>query len=266
MEVFVETWLTEDQYKDAKERHQLAWQVSPKASFEPEPTTKAPAQNPPSLKIPETTPTSQGKNLLWSSTTSSHSPSPHGSPRPLRQSLTTNVFTSRRVASAYVNPVLGFSDSNNGSPMRGQFRSFSKWEKQDLEAEAMRKMRAKLEEQKKKDSAALAPPPITTSISLPAPTPVIPSIAPPVSFGKPDEKKEKEVRPAISMPSISFVPPTPTVSAPPAAAAGTGDKPAPLFGPPATMTAPSVPKPAIEEAPKGIVLLPLCPNLLMTGV
>jgi hypothetical protein len=34
--VFVETWLTEEQYKEAKDRQQLAWQDSPAASAEPE--------------------------------------------------------------------------------------------------------------------------------------------------------------------------------------------------------------------------------------
>jgi hypothetical protein len=34
LEVYVETWLTDDEYQDAKEEHLLAWQDSPKASAE----------------------------------------------------------------------------------------------------------------------------------------------------------------------------------------------------------------------------------------
>ncbi len=36
MEVYVEAWLTEEEYRDAKEHHVLAWQESPKGSTEPE--------------------------------------------------------------------------------------------------------------------------------------------------------------------------------------------------------------------------------------
>jgi hypothetical protein len=36
LEVYVECWLTEEEYQEAKEKMRLAWQDSPKASAEPE--------------------------------------------------------------------------------------------------------------------------------------------------------------------------------------------------------------------------------------
>jgi hypothetical protein len=38
LEVYVESWLTEDQYNEAKSRHELAWQDSPKVIVESKPS------------------------------------------------------------------------------------------------------------------------------------------------------------------------------------------------------------------------------------
>jgi hypothetical protein len=38
LEVYVETWLTEGQYNEAKSRHELAWQDSPKVVVESKPS------------------------------------------------------------------------------------------------------------------------------------------------------------------------------------------------------------------------------------
>ena len=185
MEVFVETWLTEDEYKEAKEHNQLAWQDSPKRSVEPE--TPGDVTDSPSVK---------GKNLLWASATAQESPAPK---RRFRESIATTVglhidafpdaqtTSRRRVASAY-SPLLpgGTGVGESHTTRKGGFRTFSKWEKQDLEAEAMAKMRAKLEDQKKASlssnpkSIGLGAPPLAASASAPAPLTA--------SFGNPTDK------------------------------------------------------------------------------
>ena len=188
LEVFVETWLTENEYKEAKERHELAWQDTPKRSVEPE--TPGDVQDSPSIK---------GKNLLWASAAAQESPAPKR--RPFRESIATTVglridafpdastTSRRRVASAY-NP-LPQTGAMESPTRNGGFRTFSKWEKQDLEAEAMAKMRAKLQEQKKASSSdpksvGLGAPPLAASASAPGPTNT--GSAASFTFAKPADK------------------------------------------------------------------------------
>ncbi|KIJ20429.1 hypothetical protein PAXINDRAFT_166484 [Paxillus involutus ATCC 200175] len=162
LEIYVETWMTEEQYKEAEERQELAWQDVPRSPNDSK-----------SSDVLES-PTKSGKDLLWDSV--------KGSParRPFRQSMTGNTAIrinpfqqsqsqptlGRRVASSgiVVTPILS---SVTGSPTRPGFRGFSKWEKQDREAEALAKIRAKMEEQKK----AQTPPPkrseMPTSVTAP---------------------------------------------------------------------------------------------------
>ncbi|KAM6496188.1 hypothetical protein JOM56_008894 [Amanita muscaria] len=161
LEVYVETWLTEEEYQNAKARHSLAWQDTPKASVERD--THEVAQPPPSPV---------GKSLLWKSTATPPATTPDGgSPTsefsgsayratkgrisydPRRQSIAVDVATrvnpfhqypaqaSKRIASGNGRASsAGLVDSTNSSPRTGQ-RMYSKWEKQDLEANAMMKMR-----------------------------------------------------------------------------------------------------------------------------
>lgn len=161
LEVYVETWLTEGEYQDAKARHSLAWQDTPKASVERD--THEVAQPPPSPV---------GKSLLWKSTATPPATTPDGgSPTsefsgsayratkgrisydPRRQSVAVDVATrvnpfhqypaqaSKRIASGNGRASsAGLVDSTNSSPRTGH-RMYSKWEKQDLEANAMMKMR-----------------------------------------------------------------------------------------------------------------------------
>ncbi|KAH0839783.1 hypothetical protein J3R83DRAFT_726 [Lanmaoa asiatica] len=156
LEIYVETWMTEAQYKQAEGRQELAWQEGPRESS--------------GSKIPDIldSPTKNGKNLLWDSV--------KGGParRPFRQLMFAGTPTrinpfeqwqlqptlGRRVTSSstIVSPIL---PGVAGSPTRPGFRGFSKWEKQDREAEAMARIRAKIEEQKK----AQAPP--QKSIEMP---------------------------------------------------------------------------------------------------
>ncbi|KAG2748427.1 hypothetical protein P692DRAFT_20804942 [Suillus brevipes Sb2] len=145
MEIYVETWLTDEQYKDAEERQELVWQETPRASIEPSTPSEAPVS-----------PTKTGKDLLWDSMKNSPVSS-----RAFRQSLTNgsarvNPFkqplpqatTGRRVASSNIHTPPLIPGVAEG-PSRPGFRAFSKWEKQDLEAEAMARMRARMLEQKK---------------------------------------------------------------------------------------------------------------------
>ena len=204
MEIYVETWLTDEQYKRAEERQELVWQETPRASTEPSTPGEAPGS-----------PIKTGKDLLWDSMKSSPR-------RALRQSLTNgsvkvNPFqqplpqppTRRRVASSNSHPpplVHGVAEI----PSRPGFRAFSKWEKQDLEAEAMARMRARMLEQKKVETPSKKICEISANVTAP------------------------ELGPKNSIiPIITFTPPPPTttaVQAPPGAEA----KPAPpafSFGP-----------------------------------
>ncbi|KAI0677092.1 hypothetical protein C8Q78DRAFT_1073827 [Trametes maxima] len=228
VDVYVETWLTDEEYKDAKERHELAWQDAPTS---PEP-------------LPYTTPDSPskvGKNLLWSSVMASReSPTIRG---PLRQSISNTmglrvsvfasspVSSSRRISTVFQAPPSPATES----PKLQKSKSYSKWEKQDLEAAAMSKIREKQLQQMK---ALPAPPPVT-STSAPSlfntPTP-IPAPAP--TAAKASEKS--------SQPSFSFAPSTSApVNKPPAGASHTSadqSKPsAPSFAfPTSTAAGPSV--------------------------
>jgi hypothetical protein len=165
LEVYVETWLTEEEYQDAKAQHLLAWQDTPKASLERDAHSER-VQPPPSPV---------GKSLLWKSTAPPPTLSPDGVSPTLespstgtpttkgrvsfdsrRQSFAVDVAMSvnpfqqypvqprKRIASAPTRASSagppGLVDTTNSSP-RGGHRIYSKWEKQDLEANAMMKMR-----------------------------------------------------------------------------------------------------------------------------
>ncbi|KAG2349205.1 hypothetical protein BDR05DRAFT_408625 [Suillus weaverae] len=99
MEIYVESWMTDEQYKDAEERQELVWQETPRASIEPSTPSEA-----------LVSPTKAGKDLLWDSMKNSPVSS-----RAFRQSLTNgsarvNPFkqplpqatTGRRVASSNI--------------------------------------------------------------------------------------------------------------------------------------------------------------------
>ncbi|KDR84128.1 hypothetical protein GALMADRAFT_236804 [Galerina marginata CBS 339.88] len=182
LQVCVETWLTEEEYQDAKAQHLLAWQDSP-----PPPRNEDVEKLTLNTSTSESVPFPQGlpgKSLLWSTSTSStptaspaHSQSPaaeatsfpdmgppkHRSYRDTyRHSIATTVGlpispfitasaaqvpSTKRIASnaraiSLSSGSPGLSDSTNGSPRIAQpQRVFSKWEKQELEAKAMMKIR-----------------------------------------------------------------------------------------------------------------------------
>ncbi|KAF8165738.1 hypothetical protein B0H34DRAFT_690308 [Crassisporium funariophilum] len=199
LQVCIESWLTEEEYQEAKEQHMLAWQDSPRRSEEPGNLSIDIDVSESGVEFPRG---AAGKNLLWGSSTAStptaspasHSPAtdtPPETARPqsyrksYRHSIATTVglpispfansqlptvkriaSTSRMSLGSSVNGAQGLSDSTNGSP-RIANKVFSKWEKQELEARAMMKMRevnkkkemereAKLKEEKERvERAAL---------------------------------------------------------------------------------------------------------------
>lgn len=139
-----------------------------------------------------------------------------------------SVFSGHGIPSSFASP--GLTDSTNGSPRNG-YRTFSKWEKQDLEAKAMMKMREanlkkqaekeqkereekeKAEKEKKEKEAAGAKPTPTITITTPAETkPSQAEVKPPtLLFGPPvssDAKSETSKQ-------ASFFGPPPGASAPP---------------------------------------------------
>ncbi|KAG6861836.1 hypothetical protein C0995_011133 [Termitomyces sp. Mi166 len=196
-EVYVETWLTEEEYREAKDQQLLAWQDSGKPSAEPQT---------PTIESLEEVPSVAGKDLLWNSTSGSSQPGT-STPRqisppttPQTKQRNNDLFGSSTASSnvglrinPFVNPppagkrvsavrrpsslkldgtstvppspvasiVHSLSDSTNNSP---RHKAFSKWEKQDLEAKAMMKMRQanrlkeeeRLEKLKKEQEAAAA--------------------------------------------------------------------------------------------------------------
>ncbi|KAH7926780.1 hypothetical protein BV22DRAFT_330112 [Leucogyrophana mollusca] len=210
MEIYVETWMTEEQYKAAEERQELVWQDTPRPSAEPQTPSDVPDS-----------PTKTGKTLLWDLTKDSPAPN-----RRFRQSIATsaglriNPFqqsqaapSGRRVASSNIGSPAVFANTA-GSPTR---RVFSKWEKQDLEAEAMARMRAKMQEQKKAGSplgktselaaSATAPelgakPPTVPIITLTPPSAPSSSLSFQKQESKPTQPSETKATPA----SFSFGP------------------------------------------------------------
>ncbi|KAJ7743134.1 hypothetical protein B0H16DRAFT_1014390 [Mycena metata] len=247
LEVCIETWLTEEEYKDLKSQHLLAWQDSPKGTQEPESMPSTPAA--PEAPATPTPTVAKGKNLLWDSPAS---PFPVFAPSPavdkeqlrpkahFRQSIAadvgmrvnpfdkanalhvgaelatkTGLRNGRRVVAVRETGAnaSGLADSTNSIAAPPLRRTFSKWEKQDLEAKAMMKMREanqakvkerelkeRLEKEKKEREA-------TAAAAAAAPIPTISLTKPPTEASKP--------------PAISFAPPTPIPGAAPSSGAST---------------------------------------------
>ncbi|KAI0921711.1 hypothetical protein AcW2_006600 [Taiwanofungus camphoratus] len=182
IDVYVETWLSDEEYKAARERHELAWQDSPQES--PEPPTPG--------DVPDI-PSKVGKNLLWSSTMSPKD-SPAPTRGPFRTSIATNVglrinpfqqsqaAPGRRISSIYHSTLPAPPDS----PTLRTSRYYSKWEKQDLEATAMAKIREKAQQEAAK--AAEAKKAVATPAPAPAAIPASTTPAPSITFATPTEK------------------------------------------------------------------------------
>lgn len=164
MQVYVEKWLNDEEYKLAKQNGELAWQ-------DPAPPSSGTAELRQSI----------GKRLLWdgppkSPTKGRKSMLPSSVPNPFDLAVSN---AGRRASS--VHTLVGSTGEN--VQLRTS-RSFSKWEKQDLEALSLKKMRVRMEKEKneqkepqvkaedKKDGFTLLgeekpnPPPLST-ITLP---------------------------------------------------------------------------------------------------
>ncbi|KAF7290894.1 hypothetical protein HMN09_01267800 [Mycena chlorophos] len=207
LEVCIETWLTEEEYQDFKSRHLLAWQDSPKGTQEPETVPSTPAAEVPATPTPAPP---RGKDLLWDSPASPFaanilSPAekepgrfkahfkqtvasdlggiranPFENVKPGEVAKNIARLASRRIGAEREQS--GLADSTNNGIL-GRPKTFSKWEKQNLEAQAMSKIReatqAKQREkelrerlEREKAAAAAAPAPTTTipTLTLTAPT------------------------------------------------------------------------------------------------
>ncbi|KAG6856783.1 hypothetical protein H0H87_000751 [Tephrocybe sp. NHM501043] len=247
LEVYVESWLTEEEYREAKDHQLLAWQDSSnKASVEPQSPTVE------SQHLKEELP-SAGKNLLWKSTSNTGTSTPRQiTPPPATPQAKQHLFGSsastlglrinpfgnapsagKRISSAVRRPSVirpdgtstvppsptgpiahSLSDSTNNSP---RYKTFSKWEKQDLEAKAMMKIREanRLKEDErlqklKKEQEAAAPP----------------QVVPTITVTKADDAKPAETKAS----TFSFG--APTSAAPEAPKKDAPSASNPLFGPP----------------------------------
>ncbi|TFY72962.1 hypothetical protein EVG20_g6 [Dentipellis fragilis] len=193
--VIVERWYTEEAYLNAKEHRELAWQDEAKSPVEP--------QTPGDDSFYRD---GNGKDLLWMSDSSRGSPV--GKRGLSAQSVATNLGLrisslvptqqpppGRRVSSLYNSTVM---PPPEGSPKLRSSKSYSRWEKQEMEAEAMDRIRRKIEEEKAKKAAKEAEVALLTAPKAKAPA-FTPS---PLSFTKPVEapsQKEGLALPAISM-------------------------------------------------------------------
>ncbi|KAF8806215.1 hypothetical protein BYT27DRAFT_7191526 [Phlegmacium glaucopus] len=197
VQICIECWLTEEEYQEKKAERMLAWQDGTP------PRQEEPVNNL-SLDVaePQLSQSVAGKNLLWGSSTAStptasppsHSPATETPPEsakarsyrdsyrhsiattvglPISPFRTSQIPTIKRIASTTrvslspgLNGSPGLSDSTNGTP-RTINKVFSKWEKQELEAQAIMKMReanrkkelereAKLKEEKENAERAAA--------------------------------------------------------------------------------------------------------------
>lgn len=287
VDVVFEKWLNDEEYNQAKERFELAWQDSSPA------TTPVKAEG--TLSDDRV-----GKRLLWKGPATSPvkgraSMGPSSNGRNPFELAPSN--SGRRVTSAHV-----FLNVPGESPKLRTSNSFSKWEKQDMEANSLKRMRARLEKEKKekeqqKDqekqnreaekakfslpsvptSAPLAPTtnkPTVETKSTPVPAPTTPPIqttktttVAPAPSGTPASST-----PAGSIPNFFAKPPTtPATAAAPGATtqpsattssltttpqnaftgttAPTAAKPSFSFGPLTTTTAPGTSAPS--EASQG---------------
>ncbi|KAL5488254.1 hypothetical protein ACEPAI_6362 [Sanghuangporus weigelae] len=237
LEILVETWLNEDEYKAAEKRGEVyARSKKTKSSEDASPITEP------------------GKQLLWANRQNANRTdgrtavtpaTTNGKPRVDPFTLTGKVKRAPDFESLVESPT--------GSPRIRQSKSYSKWEKQDLEAEAMARLRKNLEGEKK----VLTPPTklsfqSSSSImdsSSPAPSMATSSSAP-ASFATSSNQTKPAVGSATPPISNAFAPTqngnvakTATApsqdTAPSAAPSGQPKPPAVLVTPPQHPKAPS---------------------------
>ncbi|KAL0580535.1 hypothetical protein V5O48_001522 [Marasmius crinis-equi] len=295
-DVYVEAWITDEEYQNFAAQGML---------YEPPKETETPS---PASTTKSTPSVSKGKHLLWESTTTHSSTPPPANPfetaRKASDSGPSNALVPRpasslglqtvkngRIASALrgsitsdsmsgpPSPSLTESTSGLSSPRVSRYRQYSKWEKQDLEAKAMSRMREannkkkeeeeRLEREKKAREAqvkiASAPPPPIPTISFTKPPeeqskPEVPkstAAPPPFSLGGTSSSSSPSTSPA---PKLSFGPtPTPPASTNPAPASADNKpkppQPSPLsfsFTPSSSSSAVPSSAPSAPSAPSAL--------------
>ncbi|KAF9266279.1 hypothetical protein L218DRAFT_985909 [Marasmius fiardii PR-910] len=209
-DVYVEAWLTDEEHQNF---------ATQGAIYEPPKEPDTPSSNNSPLQFltvskRSTPPMSKGKHLLWESTIA-HPLTPLANPFESRKAAdgASNALVPRslglqvafpksgRIASAFrgsVNadstsgpPSPSLVDSTNSlsSPRAGKYRQYSKWEKQDMEAQAMIRMREANNKKKEEDRIAREKKEQEARTkAATTPTPTVPTI----SFTKPPEDQVKE--------------------------------------------------------------------------
>ncbi|KAK7049726.1 hypothetical protein VNI00_005757 [Paramarasmius palmivorus] len=260
-DVYVEAWLTDEQYQAAAAQGILYQSSKDSQTASP---TETPATTPPPVK---------GKHLLWESTIS-HAPATQNtnpfetsprksntangtgalvrsitaagqpaSPFPKNGRISSSFRGSVTVDTNSAPPSPGLADSTNSlnSPRIGRYRQYSKWEKQDLEAKAMMRMR-EANDKKKQEEERLERERKEKEAKEKAPT------LPTISVTKPpeDQTKEKE---APKMPTFSLGGATSSTPAAPSV-------PKLSFGPPATSATDDKSKAATPTPPFSLTPTP----------
>ncbi|OCH90962.1 hypothetical protein OBBRIDRAFT_559005 [Obba rivulosa] len=203
IDIYVETWLTEDEYQAAKEKRELAWQAPTKTETIP-PVSDVPESPMSPFKI--------GKGLLWQSELSEVPETPLPQRGPFKQSIASNVgihinpfeqfpmTPARRVSRiSSVHHVSAPPSAPDSPKVASSSKSYSKWEKQDLEAAAMSKIREKLQREaaqaRWKDAAEAKAPTATKTDTPSSTTPAT------FSFAKPAEKTNEKAGEKLSAPA-----------------------------------------------------------------
>ncbi|GJE84522.1 hypothetical protein PsYK624_005980 [Phanerochaete sordida] len=162
IDVYVETWLSEEEYQAAKEHNELAWQSHSASNME----------LPEELGSP-----SKGKRLLWGSAAQKEAGRKTlalgksvSANHALRVPASGSSNGLQRRISTIVTPTPPTAPE---SPKVKSSKSYSKWEKQDLEAAAM----ARLREKAKVEEAAAEKKIAATSSTAPMAFPSVPAAA-----------------------------------------------------------------------------------------
>ncbi|KAI0034094.1 hypothetical protein K488DRAFT_84313 [Vararia minispora EC-137] len=180
VEVVRELWLSDQEFREAKDRQMLAWQ-SP---------MKPPPSTPRQIRLSLPSSFTVGKELLWNSLPSSpkeNQPQKFGSPLttpvriPLRLASTPGGTPPPVLTAARRLPTLSTTRTSNLSPAKSTGKGYTKLQKQEIEAEAQEsarrkreerikaieeETRKKAEEDAKKAAATMPPPAAPTSLPV----------------------------------------------------------------------------------------------------
>ncbi|KAH7105484.1 hypothetical protein BKA62DRAFT_826765 [Auriculariales sp. MPI-PUGE-AT-0066] len=220
--VVVERWLTDEAFAAAKSQKLLAWgydtdeEGSISYAPDPPPTAKKDLQIVTSATV-NGAPSGGGKLLLWDSQSRFSSrpttPSYSAQTSPTANTSTSKLANPFHALTANVQPNRRISSAAGGmpQPQPRYFRSYSKWEKMEAEAEALEKLRKRDKQNEKPETSPTAT--ATTALAVSAAPPTTPSL-----FGP---KKDDAVAPSAPTAKLAV----PTAASAPAPASN------PLFAP-----------------------------------